>query len=130
MTSTRSMRYIIGGGWNTLFGYIVGVGLYNLFSKHVHVLVIIVIANVLAISMAFMTYKLFVFQTKGDWLREYLRSYLVYGNIALISILMLWLMVDLMKIQFWIAQGLISAVTVVLSYLGHARYTFAKNEQE
>ncbi len=121
---------MIGGGWNTVFGYAVGIGLYDLLSKDTHILIISTIANILAISMAFITYKLFVFQTKGNWRNEYFRSYLIYGNIALISMIMLWLLVDLLKIQFWIAQGLIMLINILLSYLGHARYTFSKNNRD
>jgi len=128
MFSSRKIRYLIGGGWNTLFGYAVSVGLYDLLSKNTHILIITTIANVIAISMAFLTYKVFVFQTKGNWWGEYFRSYLIYGNIVLISIFMLWLMVDFMRLQFWIAQGLIMVATIFLSYIGHARYTFIANK--
>lgn len=78
--------------------------------------------------MAFLTYKLFVFQTRGNWWREYARSYLVYGTTALLSIVMLWLMVDFMAIPFWIAQALMIVLTVIVSYNGHARFTFSKNQ--
>jgi putative flippase GtrA len=130
MLDSRRVRYLIGGGWNTVFGYAVGVGLYDLLSNYTHLLIISTIANIIAISMAFMTYKLFVFQTKGNWRKEYFRSYLIYGNITLISMIMLWLMVDLLKIQFWIAQGFIMLITILLSYIGHARYTFSRDHTD
>lgn len=113
-----------------MFGYSVGVALYDMLSPYLHVLAIGVIANIVAISMSFVTYKLLVFKTVGHWLREYLRSYVVYGGMALLGTLLLWLFVDGLKISIWIAQGLIIGSTVIFSYIGHARFTFGRSCDE
>ena len=130
MFNLRNIRYLIGGGWNTLFGYAVGIALYNLLSNNIHVLVISAITNIVAISMTFITYKVFVFQTKGNWGKEYFRIYLIYGNITLISMIMLWLMVDLLKIQFWIAQGFVIVITIIISYISNMHYIFSNNHKD
>lgn len=125
---SRKIRYFIAGGWNTLFGYFVSVLLYYLLHKHFHLVAIAVLGNVIAITMAFMTYKVFVFQTKGSWLPEYLRAYVVYGGTAILGIGLLWVLVDNLTIPFWIAQGLVMAVTVVISYISHSRFTFRQHK--
>lgn len=125
----RRIRYILAGGWNTLFGYLCGVGLYYGFGGQVHVLIIGVVANILAITMAFLTYKLFVFRTRGNWLAEYFRTYLVYGTTAIIGIALLWLLVDGFGTPFWLAQGLAIVITVVISYLAHSRFTFRTSQK-
>ena len=120
----QSFRYLLAGGWNTVFGYGVGVGLYTILSSQLHVAVIAAIANILAITMSFLTYKLFVFKTTGNWLSEYGRSYLVYGSMALLSIVLLWAMVDYLGMDIWYAQALVILLTVGVSYLGHKFFTF------
>ena len=65
LMNNPKMRYLIAGGWNTVFGYSAGVVLYYLMREQFHIVIIGVIGNVLAISMSFLTYKLFVFKTKG-----------------------------------------------------------------
>ena len=127
MVSNQKIRYLLVGSWNTIFGYSVGVALYGTLSPYLHILGIGVIANIFAISMSFLTYKLLVFKTVGHWLPEYLRSYVVYGGTALLGTLLLWLFVDGLKISIWIAQGLIIVSTVVISYIGHARFTFSQS---
>jgi putative flippase GtrA len=122
---SRKGRYLIVGGFNTVVGYVIGVGLLYGLSPAVHVLVIGAIANVLAITVSFTTYKLFVFQTRGRWIEEYVRSYLVYGSMAVVGTLLLWILVDGMRLSIWLAQGLAVVLTVVISYLGHSRYTFS-----
>lgn len=103
-----------------------GLSLYYLLYDYLHLLVILVITNMLTISMSFFTYKLFVFKTTGNWLIEYVRCYVVYGGIALVGMLLIWIMVDFIEVPFWIAQALIVMVTVVLSYASHKRFTFKK----
>lgn len=121
---TLPVRYLIVGALNTAFGYLTGIAVYYLLSPRAHILVVGAIANVLAISFSFTTYKHYVFRTNGSWWREYLRSYLVYGGVALCGIVALWIMVDGLNIGIWVAQALAIALTVFISYLGHSRYTF------
>jgi putative flippase GtrA len=120
----RELRYLVVGGINTLFGYSLGVGLYLALSPRLHILVIGVIGSVIAITFSFTTYKLWVFGTHGHWLREYLRSYVVYGGTGVLGILLIWLLVDGLRLPIWIAQGIAILLTIIFSYLGHARFTF------
>ena len=124
MFQSRKVRYLIVGGANTLIGYSLGVGLYYVLSPTLHILLIGAISSVLAISVSFTTYKLFVFRTRGHWLTEYLRSYVIYGGMALLGIILLWVLVDSMQLPIWLAQGVSILITVVISYVGHARFTF------
>lgn len=123
---SRELRYLIVGGLNTLFGYSLGVGLYLALASRLHILIIGMIGNVLAITFSFITYKLLVFQTRGRWLAEYLKSYLIYGGSAVLGILLLWWLVDGLAVPIWLAQGLTILIVVVVSYLGHARFTFRR----
>ena len=123
----REGRYLLVGAFNTLVGYSLGVGLYLALSPLLHILVIGVIANILAITVSFTTYKQLVFRTQGHWLEEYLRSYVVYGGTAVLGIMLLWLLVDGLGMPIWVAQGIAILLTVIVSYLGHARFTFRRS---
>jgi putative flippase GtrA len=125
-TRKKMLRYLIVGGFNTVFGYFVTVGLYYTLRSHLHIVVIGVIANVVCITVSFMTYKLLVFNSSGSWWREYLRCYIVYGGSALVGIAGLWLLVDVLGVPFWLAQGLLMVISVVISFAGHDRFTFKK----
>lgn len=82
------------------------------------------IANVLAISMSFLTYKLFVFRTHGNWLREYLRCYVAYGGMSIVSIALFTALVDGLRQSVWLAQALTILITVGVSYFAHKTFTF------
>lgn len=109
-----------------MVGYAIGVGLYKALESNLSIIWIGIISNILSITVSFLSYKTLVFKTKGMWLTEYMKSYIVYGGIALIGIFFLWLFVDKMKISIWFAQALVIVLTVIFSYLGHSRLTFRR----
>ena len=126
LLSRGKMRYLVAGGFNTLVGYSIGVGLYKALESNLNIVWIGVISNILSITVSFLSYKILVFKTKGMWLTEYMKSYIVYGGIAVIGIFCLWLFVDKMKISIWLAQALVIGMTVIISYVGHSRFTFRR----
>jgi putative flippase GtrA len=128
-TGRRGIRYLLVGGINTAFAYCLSVGLYYLLNHRLHIVAIGVIANIICITEAFIAYKLFVFRSHGRWLPEYLRCYVVYGGNAMVGIMGLWLLVNVIGIPFWIAQGGLMVVGIVISYVGHDRFTFDKAQR-
>ena len=117
------IKYLLVGGWNTLFG----IGLYALFYYLMpswNYLFITIPVNVIAITNAFLCYKLFVFKSRGNWLREYLRCYIVYGAGFSAGIFLLWLQVSLLAIPPVIANAAGNIIVIILSFLGHKYYSF------
>lgn len=119
------LRYLLIGIWNTVFGYLVGIFVYKTIIENSNIFLVGIVSNIFSISMSFITYKLIVFRTSGNWLIEYMKCYLVYGVSALISIFLLWALVDKCQYNIWIAQCLVVIITMVISYLGHKKFTFS-----
>lgn len=126
LLARQEVRYLIAGGWNTLFGYGVFVGLLYLFQPWVHYMVIAVVCNVLAITMAYASHKLFVFRTRGNVLREYLKFYGVQGVATVVGLLALPFCVEVLKISPYLAPLLILVVTLMVSFFGHKHFSFRK----
>lgn len=122
--NSKSASYLLVGVWNTIFAFVIGVSIYALLSDQLHTVLIGIICNVICISMSFMTYKLFVFKTSGNWVSEYGRSYLVYGATAFLGTALLWFMVDYLNFNIWYVQAFIILITVFISFLGHNFFTF------
>jgi len=101
----EKINYLLVGGWNTVFGYFTFVLLYFLFSQRIHYLFLLVISSILSITNAYIGYKTFVFKTKGNYVREYLRFYLVYGGVMLINFIALPIIVEFTHFSPPIAQG-------------------------
>ena len=133
------VRYIVVGGFNTVFGYglfalltwsFKGLGPYNYMYAAV-------LGNVIAISVAFLGYKWFVFQTRGNYLMEWIRCFGVYGSSALISLAGLPILVPILRHALhrpeqapYIAGALLMIVTVLSSFFGHKNFSFRQKHKE
>jgi putative flippase GtrA len=122
--SSQQIRFVIAGAWNTLFGYLTGVVLYFCFEDSLPLFMILVLATVVSISMAFVINKLYVFRSRGSWIAEYVRAYSVYGVSAILSVAVVWVLVVAMLLPFWLAQAIATIFSAVISYVGNARFTF------
>lgn len=125
----KGSRYLIIGGLNTLFGYFCGILLYYFFIKKIDIIFILIISNILSITFSFLTYKLFVFKTPGNWLKEYIKCYVVYGSASVIGISMTWFFLDIIGINIWFSQAISTLMVIFFSYYGNSKFTFKiKNE--
>ena len=121
----QPFAYLAVGGWNTLFGVGLYALAYALLHHRVHYLVLLVFCNILAITNAYLCYKLLVFRTQGNWWREYLRFYLIYGAAMLLGMGLVVLFVQALGVHPVLANILTTALTVVCSFFGHRHVSFA-----
>ena len=126
-TSTLLPRYLASGVWNTAFGYGVFVLLAASLASRVHYLLLAVAANVLAITNAYLVHKVFVFRTKGNYLREYGRYYVIYGAASAAGLVLLALFVDGLGLNLYLAQACVLGLQVAASFIGHRRFSFARS---
>jgi putative flippase GtrA len=123
-SDNKGLRFLFVGIFNAGFSYFLGLFLYYSLRSIFHLLLILTITYAITITCSFITYKFFVFKTKGFWLREYFRFYVLYGAISFFSILCLWFMVNFLLIKFWIAQSCLVLVVAFLSYIGNREFAF------
>lgn len=130
INSKNPVSFLIAGIANTIFGYAAALIVYRLFYESIGLIAVSVLSNIISISFAFLSYKIFVFKTKGNWIGEYLRCYLVYGMSAGMSVAMIWILVKLFGLPFWLAQGLSIAIIVLFSFFAHKKFTFSSVDRD
>ena len=121
----RGLPYLLCGVVNTLFGYFGSLGIYYSLRNILSTFWIVVIAKIVTITFSFFTYKVFIFKTKGHWLREYIRCHLSYGFISIITMTVLLVLVDYVGVPFWLAQLFTICLGVFFSFIAHTYYTFS-----
>lgn len=126
----KNRRYLIVGVCNTLIGYFSGIYLYFLLKDNLRIVFISIISSVLSITISFLTYKIFVFKTRGNWIREYIKCYMIYGGISILNIFIIWLFVDVLKVNIWLSLGSSTLIVTVLSYLGNNFFTFKTHNEK
>ena len=126
-------RYLLVGAWNTLFGY----GSFAFFTAILSPMIphsyipASVIASLLNITVSYLGYKWFVFKTKGNNLREWMRCVAVYSGGILFGVLTLPVLVLVIRrnTRFvaqapYIAGAILTAFMVVYSFPGHKKSSF------
>lgn len=126
-------RYLLIGGFNTIFGYCLfallnwafsGLGTYNYMYASV-------LSTLISISLAFLLYKWLVFRTKGNYLVEWVRFFGVYGASLLFTFSGLPILVTILRRNLqkpehapYIANAILTVIIVLFSFFGHKRISF------
>jgi len=143
------VRYLIVGAANTVLGIGTSVAVLYLLNRLVpgHLFgftitqaILAMTASVLVyplnVTVSYLNYKLFVFRTKGNHLREWIKAFGVYGVSNLIGLVALGALTRAIEILLhghapfgkgtpgYIAMVAMTAVTTAVSYLGHKNVTF------
>jgi len=144
MVSNRGIRYLLAAGCNTLFGICNTLALTRLFivlypsQPKLMGTYAMLLSSFINIAFSFLTYKWFVFKSKGDYLKEYLRSLLVYlPSIAINTMAVAPLSAALSFLDapikgltnihggsVYLAIILLVTTTFTLSFFGHKHVSF------
>ena len=125
-TRAQLPRYVLVGAGNTVVGYGIYSALTYLFSSRLPhgYIVAALIANIVAITVAYSGYKFLVFKTQGDYVAEYFRFCVIYGIAFALNLLLLPCVVELLEVNPYKAQALLTCFIVLCSYVGHRRFSF------
>jgi len=131
----QAMRYLMVGAFNTGFGYVLFVSL-NYLLRNLGVFGLeaaSLLANVISMTVAFLGYKWVVFRTRGNYLREWLRCFSVYGSSMLFTLAALPPLSMLLRHRLGHPQGasnlaaaILAIFTVAASYFGHKHFSFRR----
>ena len=122
----KEVRYLVVGGWNTLFGYLVFVVLQLTVGHVIGYMAVLVIAQVIGILNAYVLYRAFVFQVKGNWWLDLIRFSTVYWIVFGVNAITLPLMVSVLGMNVLVAQAIFLVVTVIASYFAHNHFSFRR----
>ena len=122
----QSLRFLIVGAWNTAFGYLSFVLLYYFFSPFVHYLAIQAATVVINVTNAFLCHKFIVFRTRGNYLREYLRFYVVYAVPIGLGFVLLPFGIEVLGMNAYLTSAVSICLLTFISYFGHKHYSFRR----
>ena len=123
-------RFLVVGVWNSVFSFLCYAGLFYFSSGRYRYLWVLVPATILGVTNAFVCHRWITFRSKGSIVREYLRFYVVYGIQIGLNFALLPMAVELGHIPPMLAQITIVVLTTLLTYWGHARFSFAKVQNQ
>lgn len=121
---SEKTRFLVVGAWNTAFGYLAFIALYFLLYRVLHYLFIMVIAHFISVCNAFLGHKYVVFRSGGKPVGEFFRFNLSYGGTIIFGLIAMPIMVELLQLHPIAAQGILTIITVILSYVLHKSISF------
>jgi putative flippase GtrA len=127
---SRQLRFLLAGGYNTIFGYLVFSGLFLLLGQWIHYLVIGCFAHVLAVVNAFVVYRRLVFRSIDRWQPSFFRfcfSQLVALGFGIIG---LYGLVEFGHFNPLLAQAVVTVSSVLLTYTLHRYFSFRESSSE
>lgn len=119
----EKLLYLVVGGWNTVFGYALYVALVSVLGRDNYWWLLIP-SNIIAVTHNYFTYKLIVFRTRGRWMKEYVKFWIVYLPYLGANLLLLPALVSFLQLDPRLAQAAFTLVAFVITYLGHKYFTF------
>ena len=122
----QGLRFLLVGAFNTAFGFLLFAVMLHLAGDSVHYLVVLVLAMIIAVLVAFTAYRAFVFWVRGHVLRDLGRFSLVYVGVLAANVIALPLLVEVAGLPVLTAQALIVAGTVVANFLLHRSFSFRR----
>lgn len=120
----RRIRYLVVGGWNTLFGVLLFIALQVLLGEVLPYPVVLLIAQVIAVLQAHWTQRTFVWRTSGQFWSELTRFSAVYAGSYFANLALLAALVEMAGWQVIRAQIVVSLVVIVATYLVNRVWTF------
>lgn len=124
LLARREARYLLVGGVNTVVGFGLFAGFHALWGGWLPYPLILIPTYAVGISFAFTTQRLLVFRVRGTLGRDYARFALVQSSGMVLNAVLLAVIVELAGVPVVPAQAIALAVVVVLTYLGHLRFSF------
>lgn len=125
LVDSEKIRFLVVGFYNTLVGYLIFLLVHYFFRLHLNSFWILFLANIFSITHSFYTLKYIVFKKKGNKLKQYSKTCLVYGVTFVFNYLLLLIFVDKLFIDIRISQAIIVCGLALLSFVGHKYFSFA-----
>ena len=120
----QKYRFLLAGGYNTVFGYLVFSGLYLLVGQQVHYLIVAVLAHGIAVISAFIVHRVLVFRSSEPWLGSFLRFNASQLATLGFGIIGLYALITYGRLRPLVAQAIVTTASVLLTYLLHSRFSF------
>jgi putative flippase GtrA len=130
MTIVRDQRFgfLAVGATNTIVGF----AIYTVLTLWVFAdlrfgyLISLVISYAVAIVLAFVLYRRFVFRVSGHVIRDFLRFVTVYVLSISINLITLPALIEVVGMTPVLAQAVVLIVTTIVSFFGHKSFSFRR----
>lgn len=117
-------RFLVIGVVNSAFGFGVFAALQATLGTVTHYLVVLVVAQVVAVLEAYVLQRVVVFRARGRWWRDLVRFSGVYVVALGVNAALLPLLVEVAHLPVLLAQAIVMAAVALGTFVVHRSFTF------
>lgn len=118
----QKLRFLLVGGFNTVAAYLIFTALYFLFNHRY--MLSVVIQWVISINISIATMRYYVFQSKGSFIKEYIKAIGVYVYMLLFNMAWLFVFIETLHVNALISQACYLLASTIITYLSHKYFSF------
>jgi putative flippase GtrA len=122
--TSEQFRFLVIGGFNTVFGLAVFYLLQALLGQIIGYLAVLILDYIIALVFSFALYKIVVFKSTGNIPMEFLKFSTVYFVPFIVNLAALPFLVEVVGWQPSFAQTVIVFFSALTSYIGHRYFSF------
>ena len=132
LLANQKVRFLMVGGFNTVFGYALFAGFYRLLFAALPFgyLLSLAASYAVAVTVAFFLYRRFVFPVVGRVRRDFLAFLGVNAVAIAVNFVLLPVLVEILGVRPLIAQAVVVVCTTLISYFGHRSISFRRPAAE
>ena len=124
----QKIRFLLVGGFNTVFAYGVFAFLFALIGLPYSLALIV--QYIVTVNVSIFTMRYYVFRSVGNFWAEYCKAWSVYIGMFIFNFASLAFLVEVCKIYELWAQGIYLVVSTIITYLLHKYFSFYKKIKE
>lgn len=127
----EQIAYLFFGGLTTLISWGLYSSLFYFVFGETRNILCNVISEAVAITFAYVTNKLFVFQSKTNNFSAFIKELLSFYGMRILSTFVnlgaMYLLVDCLSLEAWACKIAVNFIIIVLNYLFSKLFIFKKN---
>ena len=127
--SQRGIRYIIIGGWNTIFGFISLVVLKFTVMPPLNTVTAVTIASALSVIQSYVMQRKFVWRSNNEIHKEFPKFIVIAISQYFVGLLLIIYFVDHRKYPLLPTQLIVSLTLVAITFVLMRSWTFASHHQ-
>ena len=126
----QRVAFLLVGGFNTLMGYSLFVLFQHLIGRHIPAgyMVSLVCSYSVGVMIAFFMHRYLVFKVRGQFWLDFVRFVAVNTVGFGLNAVLLPVAVEVMGLQTFVAQGVVTLFVAVASYCGHKYFSFRRQD--
>ena len=125
----RGIRYLLIGGWNTIFGFAVITILKFTAMPPLNTVAAVTIASALSVIQSYVMQRKFVWRSKNEFHKEFFKFVLISISQYVTSVMLMTYLVDFRKFPLLPTQFIVSLSLVAITFVLMRSWTFASHHQ-